>query len=84
MFFKERKTLLAKVEAYMYQLLVIFYPLNPVHAQKYYLEYDVLNQLIKKKKCLLDPETLDVSNFDDLDIMSDSGYVVFANLFEYH
>ena len=61
----------------MYQILVNLFPLSPVNAQKYFFEYDVLNELIKKKTCLLEQETLDISNFDDWDLMSDSGYVAF-------
>lgn len=80
-FFFERKTLVAKVEAYILQLLDLLYPLDPNHAEQYFLEYGTLNLLIVKKKGLLDQQTLDSSNIVNLDLMSDSGYDAFSNFF---
>jgi hypothetical protein len=57
------------------------FPISPVNVQRYFLEIDVLNDLIKKKAYLLEQESFDVSYFADLDLMSDSGYVAFYNIF---
>ena len=65
----------------MFQILLNMFPISPVNVQRYFLEIDVLNDLIKKKAYLLEQESLDVSYFADLDLMSDSGYVAFYNIF---
>ncbi len=73
--------MLEKIDAYVWKLLFLLFPINSKNVSHHFLQTDILNRLVEKKKCLLEQQTLDASNLAEWGQLSDSGFVAFQHLF---